>query len=118
MATRNIPKREWRSFFDMLSKALTGQQTEVETASLDLGDQIVAERLPLVGITYDTHNDLLDVALQGREHFNHLIRHPKEIVVQQEGGAIEGVAVKTEDGTEEMLRFKESLRLPEAPAGV
>ncbi len=108
----SVPRTAWRPFFDNLSKAVAGKSAEVESASLDLGDQIVAEWLPLIGITYDSSNDLLDVSMQGREHLSHLIRHPREIVDVEEAGELESVAVKTEDGTEETIRFKARLMLP------
>lgn len=66
----------WRAFFDGMSDLVLGKRVEIEAASLDLGDQIVAEWVPLLGITYNSHDDLLDVALGG---LNHLIRHPREI---------------------------------------
>ena len=48
---RTIPKTEWRSFFDRMSHALLGQRAEIEVASLELGDAIVAEWVPMIGIT-------------------------------------------------------------------
>ena len=36
-----------------MSKALLGKWAEIEVASLDLEDQIVAEWVPLLGITYE-----------------------------------------------------------------
>jgi hypothetical protein len=116
MATRNVPQTEWRPFFDVLSKTLAGNRVEVEAASLDLGDQVVADWLPLVGITYDSHNDLLDISMQGAEHFSHLIRHPRTVAVQQEDGGVKSIAVTTDDGVEEILTFKSALLLP-ATAG-
>jgi len=113
----SVPKSAWRPFFDTISTALIGKRAEVEAASLDLGDQVVAEWLPLIGITYDSHNDLLDVAMQGREHLSHLIRHPRDIVVVEAAGGIKSMAVKTEDGVEEIIRFKDVLMLPAAGAG-
>jgi hypothetical protein len=95
---------------------LTGKRAEVEAASLELGDQVVASWLPIIGITYDSHNDLLDISMEGREHFSHLIRHPREIVVVDEADGIKSVAVKSKDGVEEIVRFKEALMLP-ASAG-
>ena len=53
MAAQKIEKPEWQAFFDTLSKGLVGMRAEIEVASLALGDQIVAEWLPLLGITYD-----------------------------------------------------------------
>jgi Family of unknown function (DUF5335) len=51
MAVRKIDKPERRAFFDWFSRDLLGARVELEVASLDLGDQIEAEWLPLLGIT-------------------------------------------------------------------
>jgi Family of unknown function (DUF5335) len=110
---RIIPRAAWRPFFDSLSNALVGKRAEIEASSLDLGDQVIAEWLPLVGITYDSHNDLLDVSMQGKEHFSHLIRHPHEIVVIEEADGVKSIAVNSVDGVEETIRFKAPLMLPE-----
>ena len=40
------------------------RRAEIEVASLDLGDQIEAEWLPLLGITYDDKDDVLEIALE------------------------------------------------------
>jgi hypothetical protein len=45
-----------------MADTLVGKRAKVEAASLDLGDQIVAEWVPLLGVTYDARDDLLDVA--------------------------------------------------------
>jgi hypothetical protein len=111
MSSRAIPRNEWRTFFDVVSKALTGQRVEIEAASLELGDQIVAEWLPLLGITYEQNDDLLDVAL-GDMQLDHLIRQPKEISVQEGQSGVETLAIVTADGTRQVLRLKEPLMLP------
>lgn len=111
MASRTIPPAEWRAFFDRVADALVGKRAEVEVASLDLGDQIVAEWLPLLGITYDAQDDLLDVALSG---LNHLIRRPKELYVQEGPNGVETVAVVSADGVKQILHLKDPLRLPAA----
>jgi hypothetical protein len=108
---RTVPKSEWRSFFDRMSKLPLGKQAEIEVASLDLGDQIIAEWIPLVGITYDSKDDLLDVAL---DRANHLIRHPREIVVEEGEGGLRSVAVVDADGTRQIIKLKTPLMLPPA----
>jgi hypothetical protein len=50
---KKLENSEWRVYFDLISKALTGKRAEIEVASLKLGDQIEAEWLPLFGISYD-----------------------------------------------------------------
>ncbi|MDB5407495.1 MAG: uncharacterized protein JWL84_2407 [Rhodospirillales bacterium] len=68
MAVRKLEKSEWRPFFDTLSKSLVGKRAEIEVASLDLGDQIEAEFLPLLGIVFDNKDDTIEVALDGVDH--------------------------------------------------
>jgi hypothetical protein len=107
----NVPQAEWRPFFDRMSKALLGKWAEIEVASLDLGDQIIAEWIPLIGITYDTKDDLLDVAL---DRSNHLIRHPRDIVVEETPTGLASVAVIDAEGARQIVRLKEPLMLPGA----
>jgi uncharacterized protein DUF5335 len=106
---RAIPKPVWQSFFDTMADALTGKRVEIEAASLDIGDQVVAEWVPLIGISYDRHDDLVDVALGGLDH---LIRHPSEIYVQEGPRGVETITVASADGVKQILRLKDSLMLP------
>jgi hypothetical protein len=107
----SVPQSEWRPFFDRMSKALLGKWAEIEVASLNLGDQIVAEWVPMVGITYESRDDLLDVAL---DRASHLIRHPREIVVEEGATGLTSVAVIDAHGARQVVRFKEPLMLPPA----
>ena len=110
--SRMIPKAEWRTFFDVMSSTLTGKRVLIEASSLELGDQIVAEWLPLLGVTYDSRDDLFDVALGGLE-YNHLIRRPRQVLVQDGPHGIETIAVVGEDGVQQTLRLKEPMLLPQ-----
>jgi hypothetical protein len=65
----------------------------------------------LLGITYDSRDDLLDVAL---DRANHLIRHPKEILVEETAAGLASVAVVDNDGNRQIVRLKEPLMLPPA----
>ena len=112
---RTVPPSEWRQFFDRLSKGLLpGKWAEIEVSSPDIGDQIVAEWIPMIGVTYDSKDDLLDVALDGTDH---LVYHPKEIAVEESpSGGLLSIAVLTADGTRQIVRLKDPLELP-APEG-
>lgn len=116
MATlRTVPRSEWRQFFDRMSKALLlGKWAEIEVASPDIGDQIVAEWIPMIGVTYDSKDDLLDVAL---DRTDHLIYHPEEIVIEEGPEGLSSIAVTAADGSRQIVRLKEPLKLP-APEGV
>jgi Family of unknown function (DUF5335) len=106
--SRTIPKAAWQPFFDSLSAVVVGKRAEIEVASLDIGDQIVAEWLPLLGMTYDPGDDLLDIAVTG---LNHLIRRPRQIVTEEGDDGVELIAVISEDDTQQVVRLKEPLML-------
>jgi hypothetical protein len=91
-----------------MSKGLLGKWAEVEVASPDLGDQIVAEWVPLLGITYDSKEDRLDIAL---DRSSHSIVHPREIVVNETPRGLESVAVVDADGARQIVKLKEPLTL-------
>jgi len=78
MASRALSKPEWESYCDRISKGLVIKRAQIEVTSLTLGDQIAAKWLPLLGITYDPKDDLLEIALEG---FDHLINKPQSISV-------------------------------------
>jgi uncharacterized membrane protein len=106
-----VPKQDWRGFFDRMSKELLGKWAEIEVASLDLGDQILSEWVPMIGITYDSGDDLLDIAL---DRGNHLIRHPREIVVEHDPKGMASVAVVDAEGLRQIVRLRQPLELPPA----
>ena len=106
-----LPQSDWAGWFGQLSRELQGKRAEIEVASLDLGDQIVAEWIPILGITYDPHNDLLDVAL---DRIDHLIRHPREIVVDLGPVGVSSVVVVDADGARQIVKLKDPLALPPA----
>jgi Family of unknown function (DUF5335) len=86
MTVRKLDKKDWKPFFDEVSKIMEGKQAEIEVASLKLGDQVEAVWPPLLGLAYDPKDDIFEVALEGVDH---LIPKPREIYVD---GSAEGSA--------------------------
>jgi|SRR4030088_2949771 hypothetical protein len=112
MTIRGLDKNAWRSYFDFLSKFLEGKQEEIEVASLSMGDQLEAEWLPLLGITYDAKDDLIEVALEGVDH---LIRKPGEVYVEDGAGELISIEIVDAEGTRQIVKLRDPLMLP-APA--
>jgi hypothetical protein len=108
--SHTIPRDQWRTYFDHVSRGLGGKRIEIEADSLDLGTQIVAEWMQLLGITYDSHNDLFDIALAGPS-LDHLIRGPQQVLVQEGENGIESIAIEADNATH-VLRLKNPLLLP------
>src|SRR6185503_1362222 len=68
---------------------------------------------PLQGITYDTADDLLDVSF---DRLTHLIRHPRDIVIEERPEGVSSVAIALRDGSRQVIRLKQPLMVP-ATAG-
>jgi Family of unknown function (DUF5335) len=109
MAVRKIDKSEWRPFFDWLSRGFLGARAEIEGASLDLGDQIEAEWLPLLGITYDDKDDLIEIALEGVDH---LIYGPRDVWADLNVGELISLEVMDDRGVSQIIKLRQALMLP------
>jgi len=109
MTTRKLEKAQWRPYLDALSKLLQAKEAEIEVASLDLGDQVQAEWLPLLGITYDPNDDVVEVALDGLDH---MIYRPREIYLENGAGALTSLEIVDADGAKQIVKLKDELLLP------
>jgi hypothetical protein len=114
MSLQKLEKPAWHPYFDNVSKILDGKRAEVEVASLNIGSQIQAEWLPLLGIVYDQKDDLIEVVLEGLDH---LIYKPKEVFVDQESVMLTSLEVVDEDDVHQIIRLRDPLMLPAPPTG-
>jgi len=106
MATRKLDKKEWKTFFDRISKILEGKQAEIEVVSLGLGDQVQAEWIPLYGIAYDPKDDLVEVILEGLDH---MIAKPREIYVEDGTAGLESVEIIDAEGIKQIVKLRDEL---------
>jgi hypothetical protein len=109
MAAQEIDRSRWGPLFDTLTKTLIGKQAEVEVDSLDLGQQIEAEWMPLIGINYDHKDDLIEIAL---EDLDHLIRSPEKVFVDAVDGGLIAIEIVDRDGNQQIVKLKDALALP------
>jgi Family of unknown function (DUF5335) len=111
MATRKLDKAAWRGFSDRVSKALVGKRAEIEVASLALGDQVEAEWLPLLGITYDPKDDIFEVALDGG--VDHIITAPRALYVDEDApGALVNLEIVDGEDVRHIIVLRDPLMLP------
>lgn len=111
MATTQIEQERWKSYFDHLSSVMGTQLAEVEVAALNIGDQIAAEWVPVSGITYDPKDDVLVVDLEGAQH---VIRSPREVVVDEDNSGIHSITVVCAEQHRHIIRLKAPMALPPA----
>lgn len=110
MTARSINKAEWEAFCAAVSKMLDGRTAEIEVASLDLGDQIVKEWAPLIGITYDPEDDIIDIALE--DDVDHIVDHPQELIADIDDMSINAIQITDADGRRHLVRLRDALMLP------
>jgi hypothetical protein len=107
MATRLLPRDAWNDYFDAFSKTKgdTGRidYAEIRVFSPDDGALQETRWLPLLGLTYDPKDDLLDIAVAGLDH---LVGHPQTIWVDEAGGRLDRFEVIRHDGTCEIVEIR------------
>jgi hypothetical protein len=109
MAVRKLEKTEWHPFLDRLSKMLGAKVAEVEVASLNLGDEVEVEWVPFLGIVYDPHDDIVEVALEGVDH---LIPKPREIYIDAGIGGLVAIEIVGADGVRQIVKLRDPMMLP------
>jgi len=115
MATRNIAKDQWHPFFEQFTKTIQDQrQADVDIASLEHGDQLLAERVPLYGLSYDPRGDTFEVEMA---NIGHRVIRPREVFVDWQAGGVVGIEIVGDDDVRTILRIREPLMLPEPQGG-
>src|SRR5262245_65736966 len=84
---QKLNKEELRELFDRVSRGRQGQPVEVDAASLQLGDQSEADWVRPLGLSYDPHDDAIEIMLDGID-----IRVPKPRAIHFHGTGGRGTA--------------------------
>jgi hypothetical protein len=111
MTARSIQKADWGSFCAAVSEALEGSDAEIEVASIDLGQQVEKQWAPLIGISYDPEDDIIDIAL---EEVDHIVNEPKELLAEIDDVRVSALQITDGEGTRHLVRLKDGLMLPSA----
>jgi hypothetical protein len=109
MALSKLEKPKWHAYFDNMSKVLEGKRAEIEVDALAIGSQVEAEWLPLLGITYDPKNDIVQVALEGLDH---MIHKPRDVFVDMTAVDLSSVEVIDNDDFRHIIKLRDPLMLP------
>jgi Family of unknown function (DUF5335) len=121
--TREIPRNEWRSFFDAFSRQHEGWLATLEIFSSDMGAQEPVQDLPLEGVTVsvgaDTDEEIsISLGKTAAEHVTHNIEEPTHVWIEETAeGANAALEVESKDQTKTLLRFRAAVR-PEFVDGV
>jgi hypothetical protein len=108
MLTR-IEKPDWQPFFDRVSDALGARSADMDIVGPQVGSQVAARHVALLGLSYDSRSDA--VAVIG-EDLEHNISHPREINVDQELDSVRSLEVVDAAGDHHILKLTDPLLLP------
>jgi len=112
MQTQEIPKSEWRGFFDRFSQQHEGWLATLEVLGADLGAQEEGRELPLAGVSLSSGGDeseaiSIDLGMTPDKHVSHAISAPTGVWLEQtEEGANAALEIEVADGTKTLLRFR------------
>ena len=122
MDTQEIPREQWKSFFDSFSRQHEGWLATLEVFA-DFGAQPEAEELPFEGISLESNDGDSDSVIIsfGRspdDHVTHTIQQPTQLWLQQTPeGADASLEIRAKDNSNTLLRFRSPV-LPEFVDGV
>ena len=77
--------------------------------SLELGDQIEAEWVQLLGLSYDPKGDAFDVILKGLDH---RIEKPRAIYLEEGREGLSSIEIVDSEGTRQIVKLRKPVMLP------
>lgn len=118
MKTKQIAKNEWPKFFDGFSRQHEGWLVTLEILGTDIGAQVEERDLAFKGIVDEWdeiqgNQIMIMIGAKPDDHITHSITRPTLVSLEQtDQGADAALAIKSEDGTMALLRFRSPM-LPE-----
>jgi hypothetical protein len=120
MTTYEIPPERWSDYFIGLSGQYQGWQTTVEVLGQDVGDQRVADGLPLQGLSFEKVGSqagdiLIEMGDAGTPYETHRIDHPRSVrVADTDPGAETDIQFEAADGLTTIVHLRPYPELPPA----
>jgi hypothetical protein len=108
-STREIPRAEWRTYFDAFSRNLEPLVATLEVSGEEVGAQIEADTAKLRGITYDDKDDILVIGLDSiggsSEDVERVVSAPQTIYLETLDGGALNFDVEDGEGVKTLLRL-------------
>ena len=123
MATREIPRENWNSFFLTFSRKHEGWLATLEVLGRDFGAKKEAHELPLEGVsissgTNEAETIAISIGKTPENHISHMVLKPAHVWIEQtQDGADAALEIESEDDSKTLLRFRSSVP-PELVDGV
>jgi hypothetical protein len=117
LETRELPRGEWRQYFDDFSRELVTTVASIEVTGAEIGAQVEAERGVLTGVTYDDRDDIVVIALDAEgdvtEELERTVYQPQKIYVGSDA-ATTVLDIEDAEGQKTLVRMEPAAQLPPA----
>ena len=85
-----LPRSQWQARLEELTKQHEGHEVAIELLDKEFGDEFEVEMLPLASLEFDPKDDVVIVAVGGRDGrypavLRHMVDHPQRIVADTYG---------------------------------
>jgi hypothetical protein len=90
MQSKILAKSEWQSALDRISRIGTDLRASIIVSGQVIGVQTEADDVPLIGISYDPHDDAVSVETEGLDH---RIAHPSQIDLAYDGHQLSSMEI-------------------------
>jgi hypothetical protein len=106
--TTKVPRERLAEYFAAFTKRFllddSPEAVDVEVMEPDLGDQIAAQGVRLLGITYDTRSNALELALDPGDH---RLYDPQDVwTIEEPDGFLSAIEVVRRDGNREVITVR------------
>jgi hypothetical protein len=109
MTIRKLERGDWAWYCIRASRFFIGKQADIQVASLEVGFQTEAQRLPLIGMSYDPKSDVLTLLVGD---LSHMIHAPRELYVDEEPLGLTAFQIVDAEGVRQIVTLREPLMLP------
>ncbi len=116
--TREIPREVWSDYLTLLSSMNRTQSVRIEAGGMQLGEQQLAQRLPLLSISLEEKGSgqgTIEVTV-GRpgEEITHRIFHPTRLYADEsESGELECLDIEDAEHTKTLIFFEPAQAIDE-----
>jgi len=115
---RQIPREQWASYLEDLTKRLEGRWITIEVLDKEFGDQYEVEKLPLAFFFYDPKDDVIEIAVGGWTtsypvEMRHFIRHPQDVWEREGTGGPDAFLIVDADDRKTLVTIHEPPALPD-----
>jgi hypothetical protein len=121
--TEEFRKEEWQAALEGLSERCKGWAATIEVMGESVGDQPVAENIPLQGLSYETKGSaaghiLVEAGDRPDTYMVHHVTRPRSVrVAFTRPGSEADVELVSDDGTTTLVTLRPRSELPPRGAG-